>query len=138
MNPYEGDSRILMSDSLRDSLKESNPFQDEPQVEKYVIIALDRVVGTQSSSIVGSLSSILFDSHIELEMQVTVDDAMIVIKSLNSENYVKEIQLHHDVEVVTVTGPYVIDAARLQDFKPALKSCVLALKLSNYNAAQPI
>lgn len=123
------DSRILMSDSLRESMGNDDIFKEESQKDSFIIVALDRTVAGQSSSVVGVLSSILLDRHIEIEMRISIEDALQTVKSLSEENCVNEVQLHHGDEVVSITGKYVIDAARVQDINSSLKVCVLAMKL---------
>lgn len=131
-NPITGDeSRVLMSDSLKETLGDENPFAEETLRERHIIIALDRLVESNPESIVGVLDSILLDQHIEVEMRVSIEDGINMFKSMGAENQVKEIQLHYGTDVVSISGDYKISALRMQNVDPHLRACVLAMKLSN-------
>ena len=125
-------SKILMSDSLKDVFREEDPFDDVEKAEdKFVIIALDHIVdGKRIEPILGTLVSFLLDQSPEVEVKVSIATAFSIFKSMAQQNHVNELQLHHGEDQISLEGPYLIEAIRMQDINAAAQTCVLAMKLT--------
>jgi hypothetical protein len=124
-------SKVLMSESLRGTV----PDLEEgvaPDVQ-FVIAIGHRKVGNKEEPLVGSLVGVLFDQKPEIEIKVTVEEAINVIEAQNLS--FEKFEMHHGERIFELVGPFSVSAARMQDFDVATQMCVLMLSLSRTKKA---
>jgi hypothetical protein len=124
-------SKILMNDSLKEVFGDNDPFPEKEEVQ-FIIVALDRFInGIRSEPIMGTLVSFLLDKSPEIEIMLSITDGMECIRAMGSVNQINEVQLHHGENLVSLEGPYEIEAMRMQDINPVSQTCVLSMKLTH-------
>lgn len=124
----ENDSRILASKELVDQIPDA---QIDDELERLasgmIMVVADRIVGKKQAPITGVLSSVLFDVKPEIEIKVNTDDAFDVVEA--QEQHFNTFELHKEERIVSLKGPFLVTAARIQEIDPKTSMCVLALQL---------
>lgn len=123
-------SRVLMSDALRDQLPEGDdsqsPFDELQNNAVYVVI--DRRVGGLKKPITGVLSSVLFGVEPEIEVMVSLESALETVQAERLE--ILGIELQHGENVtVPMPGPFNVKVARIDKIDVIQQSCILGMQL---------
>lgn len=123
-------SKVLMSESLRGTVPELEGEGIDPATQ-FVIAIGHRKVGNKEEALVGSLVGVLYDQKPEVEMRVTIDEAIAVIKaeSLSFDKF----EFHYGDKDFELVGPFTVAAARMQEFDVRTQMCVLMLSLQRTN-----
>jgi hypothetical protein len=118
-----------MSDALRGRIPD---LEDQPVVAAaengagYVHCTIN--VSNNEMPIVGLTCSALLCEKPELELKVMLDTAMD-LAARKGDTVIESIELQHLDRKVTIDGPFMIVALRLQEIDARTQVCVLAMQL---------
>ena len=123
--------RVLMSDVLRGQVPEIEDDQPiEPAIAgEGVIVIAHKLTGgaTKEEGMVGILRGIHLGKEPEIEFRVELKEALDVIeaKGLSFPMF----ELHHGERIIQIPGPFIVEAARLDEIMIAEQMCTLGLHL---------
>lgn len=117
-------SRVLMSDVLNDAVIEGVTV-DAPS---YIICRIN-VKDDEEKSIVGTLSSILLDEHIEVEVSTLLEDGFTTLKNFTLYK-IASLEISGDENGgMSIEGPLTISAVRIEAIDYTRRMCTLLVKL---------
>jgi len=129
MEAIANTSKVLMSDVLKGNVQE---VDDEQNIDDLKNRFMTGVLIVQNpvdfNSLVGSISTCLFDTHYEFEIRVIMEDAFLAMKHWLTVKFTS-MEIHYNEDVITVDGILSISAIRIQEIDPGRQTCVLAMKL---------
>jgi hypothetical protein len=120
-----------MSDTLKGQVAGLEDQDDQQQEPQFIVVVLERIVGgTSFVPLVGSLVSVLYDEHVELEMRVELEDGFhTMVIAAKSGFRVNSFKMAMGESHVEVNGQFTVEAIRIQEIDHAAQMCVLAMKL---------
>lgn len=125
-------SNVLMSDVLKGQIPELDDSTVEAiarEGEKYVTVVAERVIGSGTDAMIGVLRGILLGSDPEIEFRCDLSEALVLLKATNLS--FNKFELHHGAEdIVTIPGPFIVKAARVDEISPRDQMCTLGLHLA--------
>jgi hypothetical protein len=117
------ESRLLVSDEL------NGIISDEPPMLPGVVIAtLTYDVGTGKSFLVGVLRSVLFGDEHEIEVEVSLVDAMALVYD-RGDIVFDSFELKAGTVTDVTQGKFQVSALRMSDINAAENTCVLGFLL---------
>lgn len=121
-------SKILMSDILKGNVEEIEEQNIDDLKNRFITCVLITKDPKHVESLVGSISSFLFDEHYELEIRVIMEDAFVTMKHWRDLKF-KTLTLHYGTDFIDIEQTLTISAIRIQEIDPGRQTCVLAMKL---------
>lgn len=130
-------SRVLMSDVLRDALPREMSDDTQALALNYVMVVLGRVIDGMESPLVGTLEGFMAQGDtIEVEAKVELDEALLTMTGAPSANPRRNIHFVfvelHDGEKVSAFGgesQLELNGVRLGAIDYRRRMCVLMLNL---------
>lgn len=124
-------NKFMMSDVLKGQIPELDDQHVDDIEEKYVHVVAERFVNNQRVPIAGLLQSVLFDVVPEIEIKVALQDAL---ETANADGLsFGSFFITYGETKVTLKGPFIVKAARIQDINETSQTCVIALCLNRAN-----
>ena len=118
-----------MSDVLKGNVQEVDDEQNIDDLKsRFMTCVLIVKDPTHFLSLVGSISTFLFDEHYELEIRVVMEDAFITMKHW-AEIKFSSMEIHYGEESINIEHQLKISAVRIQEIDRGRQTCVLAMKL---------
>lgn len=119
-------SHVLMSDVLKNKVVLESDDVSE-LMDEHVMVVAERVMGDVADTMTGILRGIMFGAEPELEMRVSIEEAMSVVKA-NDLSF-KGFKIEHGDNVVEVPGPFIVKACRFDEISVEDQLCTLGLHL---------
>lgn len=132
-------SRVLMSDVLRDALPQESNMSDDTRnlAMNYVMVVMGRIIDNVEKPLVGTLEGFMTQGDvIELEAKVELDEALLTMTGAPSAKQRRNVRFAfielHDGENVSAFGgdfEMELDGVRLGAIDYRRRMCVLMLNL---------
>lgn len=129
---------VMVSSQLKDQLPDAVLNEEilASLDSSFVHIVIDKSIGSERIPLVGAFRSVLVDEKPELELKVELQQAF-EFAALKSSIVVESFDvLRGEERVLTVTGPFIVPAARVQDLDHVTQTCVLMLQLERMVSRQ--
>lgn len=118
--------RLLVSDALRDQLPDDLDAEVASELDASAISVVIAVqVGDTQKGVAGILRSVLFEKEPEVELRVTVDDALAFVSAANLR--VINFELQTGDRTIKVDGPFSVKGARIDDISIDNQLCTLSV-----------
>jgi hypothetical protein len=121
-------SRVLMSDVLKGTIPElEDEIAKDPISGKHVIAIAHRVVAGKADGLVGILRGVLFGKDPEIAFRIELNDAMDIVDA--PQLHFNGFEFHHGERIIKMPGPFLVEAARIDDISAQDQMCTLSLHL---------
>jgi len=124
---FNTEPKLLVSDSLQDSLNEEQTSQID---DMFISVAI--VTEQRENSLIGNLVGIEFSENPKIDVKSSLKNAFSFVGSVLLNKNLRicdSIMLMHNVSSIKMSGPFQILNAKIIEIDPSNYCCVLAIDL---------